>query len=43
MVRQEAALPSGPGAAAILAAGIGAFVLGLLTTLNKASAAISGC
>jgi hypothetical protein len=32
--------PDGPGAAATLAAGIGIFVLGLLTTLNEASAAI---
>jgi hypothetical protein len=29
--------PAGPAAAAILATGIGAFVLGLLTTLNEAS------
>jgi hypothetical protein len=29
--------PDGPGAAAILAAGIGIFVLGLLTTLNELS------
>ena len=29
--------PTGPAAAAILAPGIGAFVLGLLTTLNEAS------
>ena len=29
--------PTGPVAAAVLATGIGAFVLGLLTTLNEAS------
>jgi hypothetical protein len=29
--------PDGPGAAAMLAAGIGVFVLGLLTTLNEVS------
>jgi hypothetical protein len=29
--------PTGPVAAAVLAVGIGAFVLGLLTTLNEAS------
>ena len=33
-----AALPDGPLAAALLAAGIGAFALGLLTTLAEASA-----
>jgi len=32
--------PDGPGAAAILAAGIGIFVLGLLTTLNEMSEGI---
>lgn len=32
--------PDGPGAAAILAAGIGIFVLGLLTTLNEVSEGI---
>lgn len=32
--------PSGPVAAAVLAAGIGAFVLGLLTTLAEASTGI---
>lgn len=42
MAQQEAALPNGSGSAAILAAGIGSFVLGLLTTLNEASAAVSG-
>jgi hypothetical protein len=31
---------TGPVAAAVLAAGIGAFVLGLLTTLNEASTAV---
>lgn len=30
--------PDGPGAAAMLAAGIGIFVIGLLTVLNEASA-----
>jgi hypothetical protein len=29
--------PDGPGAAAMLAAGIGVFILGLLTTLNEVS------
>jgi hypothetical protein len=32
--------PTGPVAAAVLAAGIGAFVLGLLTTLNEASTGV---
>jgi len=32
--------PDGPGAAGILAAGIGIFVLGLLTTLNEVSEGI---
>ena len=32
--------PTGPIAAAVLAVGIGAFVLGLLTTLNEASTAV---
>jgi hypothetical protein len=32
--------PTGPVAAAVLAVGIGAFVLGLLTTLNEASTGI---
>jgi hypothetical protein len=32
--------PTGPVAAAVLATGIGAFVLGLLTTLNEASAGV---
>ena len=36
------AKPDGPGAAAMLAAGIGIFVLGLLTTLNEASESLSG-
>ncbi|HSJ83192.1 MAG TPA: hypothetical protein VLA91_05175 [Acidimicrobiia bacterium] len=31
------AKPDGPGAAAMLAAGIGIFVLGLMTTLNEVS------
>ena len=34
------AKPDGPGAAAMLSAGIGIFVLGLLTTLNEAWAAL---
>jgi hypothetical protein len=33
--------PTGPVAAAVLATGIGAFVLGLLTTLNEASTDLS--
>lgn len=33
--------PTGPVAAAVLATGIGAFVLGLLTTLNEASADVN--
>jgi hypothetical protein len=32
--------PTGPVAAAVLAAGIGAFVLGFLTTLNEASTGV---
>ena len=32
--------PTGPVAAAVLATGIGAFVLGLLTTLNEASTGV---
>jgi hypothetical protein len=35
------AKPSGPAAAAILAAGIGCFVMGLVTTLAAANAALS--
>ena len=34
---EEIGRPTGPVAAAVLAVGIGAFVLGLLTTLNEAS------
>lgn len=34
--------PDGPGAAAILAAGFGIFVLGLLTTLAEISASLKG-
>jgi len=34
--------PDGPGAAAILAAGFGIFVLGLLTTLAEVSASLKG-
>ncbi len=37
----EVQKPNGPAAAVILAAGIGAFVLGLLATLNEASSGIS--
>lgn len=33
--------PDGPGAAFMLSAGIGCFVLGLFTTLNEASPAVS--
>jgi hypothetical protein len=33
--------PAGPAAAAILAAGVGAFTLGLLTTLAEASTSVS--
>ncbi len=36
----ERELPTGPVAAAVLAAGIGAFVLGLVTTLNEASTSV---
>lgn len=36
----EADRPTGPVAAALLATGIGAFTLGLLTTLNEASTGI---
>ena len=32
--------PTGPVAAAVLATGVGAFVLGLLTTLNEASTGV---
>ena len=35
-------MPNGPGAAAILAAGIGCFVLGALATLADAFAGLSG-
>lgn len=37
----EVQKPSGPAAATVLAAGIGAFVLGLFTTLNEASSGIN--
>jgi hypothetical protein len=40
MAQQESVIPNGAGAAAALAAGIGSFVLGLLTTLSQASKAI---
>ena len=39
IVDAPAALPDGPMAAALLAGGIGAFALGLLTTLAEASSA----
>jgi hypothetical protein len=38
---EEIERPTGPVAAALLATGIGAFVLGLLTTLNEASTDVS--
>ena len=37
---EEIGRPTGPVAAAVLAVGIGAFVLGLLTTLNEASTGV---
>jgi hypothetical protein len=37
---QEVERPTGPVAAAVLAVGIGAFVLGLLTTLSEASTGV---
>jgi hypothetical protein len=37
---EEVERPTGPVAAAVLAVGIGAFVLGLLTTLNEASTGV---
>ena len=37
---EDVGRPTGPVAAAVLAAGIGAFVLGLLTTLNEASTSV---
>ncbi len=40
-VAVEAAPPFGPGAAVLLAAGLGIFVLGLLTTLAEASSGIA--
>jgi hypothetical protein len=42
MEQAARAVPNGPAAAAILAAGIGAFSLGLLTTLAQASKAVAG-
>jgi len=42
MAQHEMALSDGPACAAVLAAGIGSFALGVLTTLNEASAKISG-
>jgi hypothetical protein len=38
---EEIERPTGPVAAAVLATGIGAFVLGLLTTLNEASTGVN--
>jgi hypothetical protein len=38
---EEIERPTGPVAAAVLAAGVGALVLGLLTTLNEASTRVS--
>lgn len=37
---QDVERPTGPVAAAVLATGVGAFVLGLLTTLNEASTGV---
>ncbi|HEU0304855.1 MAG TPA: hypothetical protein VFR32_09780 [Gaiellaceae bacterium] len=39
-VAGEASKPFGPAAAVILATGLGSFTLGLLTTLNEASAGV---
>jgi hypothetical protein len=39
--QHDALKPSGPAAAVVLAAGIGAFVLGLFATLNEASSGIN--
>lgn len=41
MAQQESVIPNGAAAAAVLAAGIGSFVLGLLTTLSAASKAVA--
>jgi len=41
MAQHESVLPDGSACAAILAAGIGSFALGVMTTLNEASAKIS--
>ena len=38
----ESKLPNGPAAAALLAGGIGAAVLGIVTTLSEASEGIAG-
>jgi hypothetical protein len=38
---QESRIPNGPAAAALLAGGVGAFTVGLMTTLSEASAAIA--
>jgi len=40
-IEQGETKPSGPAAAVVLASGIGAFVLGLFTTLNEASSSIN--
>jgi hypothetical protein len=42
MAQHEMALSNGPACAAVLAAGIGSCALGVLVTLNEASAKISG-
>jgi len=42
MAQHEMTLSNGPACAAVLAAGIGSFALGVLVTLNEASAKISG-
>ena len=41
MAQHEMAMADGPACAAVMAAGIGSFALGFLTTLNEASAKIS--
>jgi len=42
MAHDEMVESNGPACAAVLAAGIGSFTLGLTTTLNEASSKISG-
>jgi hypothetical protein len=39
--QRTALKPSGPAAAVVLASGVGAFVLGLLATLNEASSGVN--